>query len=353
MAGPTHYVYDTPNTNQLFQGDILQRTENLTVLLKEFHAYYADNPDYEYFMILTQSCDLVRRDRSNPPKARYITIAAVSPVEIILKKEAQIHQEWWQEPLQIIGVNAFDAFTLSIASLINNNQSNYFYLHEDVSIGFQGNHCAQLLLSIPLKIEHYDLCLDAKRVQLHDTFQAKLGWLVGNAYSRVGTKDWDEQMGTNANKHASTLLKKTFRLISDRKITQAKKKLSQKKQLTKYSPEEILEQVENEKIIKPTKLLSDKLSNIITNFGLPTKVNSLLTNEIRNSNTILSEIKKVFSDIKIKNKDQLIDKVHVIFCDAISKFCNDEHNNSWNKLQKRLHQEIVQDETIKSILKIN
>jgi hypothetical protein len=38
---------------------------------------------------------------------------------------------------------------------------------------------------------HFQTCLDAKILQLNDTFQAKLGWLVGQMYSRVGTRDWE------------------------------------------------------------------------------------------------------------------------------------------------------------------
>ena len=54
---------------------------------------------------------------------------------------------------------------------------------------------AYLKVSIALKSElHYDACLDAKRLELSDEFKAKLGWLVGELYSRVGTTDWLSKM---------------------------------------------------------------------------------------------------------------------------------------------------------------
>lgn len=58
---------------------------------------------------------------------------------------------------------------------------------------------AYLKLSIALKSkEHYDKCLAAKKIELADEFKAKLGWMVGNMYSRVGTADWEGIMSAQA-----------------------------------------------------------------------------------------------------------------------------------------------------------
>lgn len=60
---------------------------------------------------------------------------------------------------------------------------------------------AYLKVSIALKSdEHYDKCLSAKKIELTDEFKAKLGWLVGNMYSRVGTADWEGIMSPQARK---------------------------------------------------------------------------------------------------------------------------------------------------------
>jgi hypothetical protein len=37
------------------------------------------------------------------------------------------------------------------------------------------------------------VCLSSKILQLRDTFQHKLGWLIGKMYSRVATDDWVPQ----------------------------------------------------------------------------------------------------------------------------------------------------------------
>jgi len=72
-----------------------------------------------------------------------------------------------------------------MSSLLDNNQDAYFYLHQDVGLGIQQNCCAFLPLSVTLKIDHYQLCLDAKIAELMDTFQAKRGSIIGHLYSRV------------------------------------------------------------------------------------------------------------------------------------------------------------------------
>jgi len=78
-----------------------------------------------------------------------------------------------------------------LTKLLNNNDTRYFYFHDDPSLGPVEPHVAFLHLSIAIRSrDHYETCLKARKCSLDDTFQAKLGWLVGNLYSRVGTKDW-------------------------------------------------------------------------------------------------------------------------------------------------------------------
>jgi len=61
--------------------------------------------------------------------------------------------------------------------------------------------CAFLLLSIALRAEHYGALLEAKIAQLDDIFAAKLGWLTGNLYSRVGTPDIEDSLKDDAPKY--------------------------------------------------------------------------------------------------------------------------------------------------------
>lgn len=46
---------------QLHRGDVLKRRPALDAPLKEVHPYFHSGPENLYFMVLTQSCGLVKR----------------------------------------------------------------------------------------------------------------------------------------------------------------------------------------------------------------------------------------------------------------------------------------------------
>ena len=50
-----------------------------------------------------------------------------------------------------------------------------------------------LRVSIALRRQHYETICQARRLSLIDSYSAKLGWLVGNLYSRIATKDWEDR----------------------------------------------------------------------------------------------------------------------------------------------------------------
>jgi hypothetical protein len=216
---PAHYVYRDPDKSALNQGDVLQKTPALVEHLQQFHAYYATHDDYKYFMVVTQTCDLVLRD--GVCGSPYITIAAVRPLEEVVRREAAKHQTEWEREAGVIGKKAEEKLVLFLSSLLDNNQDGYFYLHQDVGLGIHQNCCAFLPLSVTLKIDHYRLCLNAKIAQLTDTFQAKLGGIIGNMYSRVAAPEWNEYYPDNTvAQQVATLLKRTLRIIDDEKIAE-------------------------------------------------------------------------------------------------------------------------------------
>ena len=61
MSMSTHWTYEAiPPEADLAQGDILEPTSALREVLREIHPYFL-NPKYVAFLVLSQSCDLVRR----------------------------------------------------------------------------------------------------------------------------------------------------------------------------------------------------------------------------------------------------------------------------------------------------
>jgi hypothetical protein len=188
---PTHWSYAPVDKGTLMQGDVLQRSPKLEAVLSEIHPYFAKERKYVNFMLLTQSCDLVRRE-GGTCKAPYLTVAAVRSIrELIERKELPSRCEG-RHLHSAVEVAALDELRRHLIQIINNASSNYYFLRGDQGAGLGDDSCACLRVSIPLKLMHYDTLLEAKVGQLDPVFQAKLGSMVGLSFSRVGTQDWPQ-----------------------------------------------------------------------------------------------------------------------------------------------------------------
>lgn len=185
-----HFTYSEENLDQLRQGDILRKTPDLLSLIKEIHPHYAGE-EYLYFQVLTQSCDLVRRN-GGQCKSRYITIAAVRSLEAVIGRaiEKFSSQLLFKDSVLCSEKHKGD-LTDVFNKLLNNNDPHHFFLNAAPQFGFMQDCCTVLHLSISIRAyQHYDVCLAAKIFSLTENFRAKLGWVVGNLYSRVGTEDY-------------------------------------------------------------------------------------------------------------------------------------------------------------------
>lgn len=184
-----HFTYSEPDPGKLKQGDILKKTPELIALIEKIHPHYA-REDYLYFQVLTQSCDLVRR--KDGFKTRYITVAAVRALDLVVMRAINTFddQTTFQEKLfcsEKHKKSLEDVFN----KLLNNNDPHHFFLEAVPDYGLLVPCCTQLHLSISIRAyEHFEVCLRAKILELNDNFRAKLGWAVGNLYSRVGTEDY-------------------------------------------------------------------------------------------------------------------------------------------------------------------
>jgi hypothetical protein len=124
--------------------------------------------------------------------------------------------------------------------LFNNNESEYFYLHSEPEADLADNCAVVLRLSVAVRAEeHYSACLEARALQLKEVFRAKLGWLVGQIYSRVGTEDWGSRDLDELVRHAMDV---AAVWVDDR----AKKEIQ--RQLTRLGDEVPHEQIEAQKL---------------------------------------------------------------------------------------------------------
>lgn len=196
-ARKVHFTYkEEMDKSSLCQGDILEITDELADVLKEVHPYFIGE-QYKYFMVLSQSCDLVRRN-GKTCKTQYITLAAVRNFDAFFRRFL-IDGKYVEQIGDLLFLDEkqkLRAYQV-IERLYNNNESEYFFLYKEENVGLPESMVAYLRVSIALKSgEHYDKCLKAKKLELSDEFKAKLGWLIGNMYSRVGTSDWEGIMSS-------------------------------------------------------------------------------------------------------------------------------------------------------------
>jgi hypothetical protein len=187
---PNHWTYEAFDPkSDLLQGDIVEPTEDLRSVLREVHPHFLD-PKYTAFLLVTQSCDLaVRKGRYN---TRYLNIAVVRPIEAVLHDFLTHVCRPVVEGVYLQETKA-EAYRL-LERLFNQNEQalGLFYFHPDVEAGIAIPSVALLRVTVTLRVEHYDVLKQARRGRLCAEFRSKLGWLVGNLYSRIGTQDWSE-----------------------------------------------------------------------------------------------------------------------------------------------------------------
>ena len=129
-----------------------------------------------------------------PPQTKYINLGVIRPFSSYLGKIIQKSAEKISSlSIPVCTDRTKSTLTLNLQRLLNNNEPEYFFLPAEPSLSFPNDSCVFLKLSIAIKVDHYDKCLNARILQLDDPFQHKLGWLVGQMYSRVGTQDWDRK----------------------------------------------------------------------------------------------------------------------------------------------------------------
>lgn len=157
--------------------------------MKGVHAHFCDEK-YLAFLVLTQTCDLVQRPNC---KAQHVSLAVIRSFAALV-------------PGLISGINETEVpglfeseskgkATELLSRILNQNEQSIglFYLYPDADVGIAEHAVAQLRITISFRAnEHYETLRQARSGRLGEQFQSKLGWLTGNLYSRVATRDWSE-----------------------------------------------------------------------------------------------------------------------------------------------------------------
>lgn len=227
MSKPTHWTYaEFSESADLFQGDILTPTEELGELFRTVHPHFCDNK-YLGFVVTTQTCDLVRR--KGVCDTQYINVAAVRSLSGVLGKCL----DSCCTPVKsgvYIDRDRNRANDL-LSRVINQNEwkLGLFYLYPDGAVGIGEDAVALLRVSVAFLARHYDIMCRARRGRLTPEFANKLGWLLGNLYSRVGTRDWPSaELGQMIRK----LLDDEIRWVNERAVDELKRQKCEIESLT-------------------------------------------------------------------------------------------------------------------------
>jgi hypothetical protein len=193
-----HWTYQSvaEHEGDLAQGDILSPTEELRALFRQSHPYFC-NAQYLAFIVTTQTCDLVRRN-GRTCKAHYVNLAAIHNLRAVLYDflDRVCKQVCGMDSKRVYSSDSKGKAHDLLERIFNQNEQVFglFYLHPDPdNTGIQNPSVALLRVTVAVRAdEHYEVLRRARTGQLATEFRNKLGWLVGNLYSRIGTQDWSD-----------------------------------------------------------------------------------------------------------------------------------------------------------------
>ncbi len=288
-----HFTYGKIGEH-LEQGDILRKSDELSELLERVHPHYHVSSSYHYFLVLTQTCDLVRRSAKSNCKSRYITLAGVRPLDLAVLREVEKYQKNdFERHANVCNQNKKQGIEQFVERTLNNNEPTLFYLHEEPSLGINQPMCAFLRLSIAIRAhEHYELCMNSRVAALTEPFRAKLGWLVGNIYSRVGTEDWVPKVASKEDFRAKidTIVDCACTWVDGKKLSQAKETARKNgTDIKSSSPEDLRKLISDQTIETNAEIVRDIIRQTLSN-------RSLLSDNALDEKTIETVIRSLQSN---------------------------------------------------------
>lgn len=291
-----HWTYTSFQPNDhLQQGDILHPTPELKRALQAIHPYFCD-AKYIGFLALTQTCDLVFRD--GDCTTPYIALAAVREIDDVVP--GLLARTCSQVANKVYLKDTKTAASQLLRRIFNQNESGLglFYLHPDVDAGIAVPAVATLRVAFTLKSVHYGMLREARRGRLGTAFEAKLGWMVGHIYSRVGVPDWSEpaereedlkrmvkEILEPANEDAGPVW------VQSRLVKRAKQN---NVDLSELTPTEVKQRLEQFTSSDPASIIATEVESIVKNVIptiAPAEVEKIV-NRLKNSDRFRGAIKQ-------------------------------------------------------------
>jgi hypothetical protein len=234
---PLQILNTEQDRQSLFQGDIIFIDD---AIRSNLIALYQDRvKKAEFAIVLTQSCDLVKRsDLGNQCKAQLIHMGILSIFDEYFLDDLSKYCEkgLFEDKVLIIDEGKAQKLQNSLEKLFNNNISDHFFIPEDSGKGLANHYVVDLRDQCLISYEYFEDILGNKRCELEEIYRAKLGYMVSQLFSRIGTKDWNKQELENTIKG---LINANSIILSKDKVRKARQREAEL--LSKYPvPEQLI-----------------------------------------------------------------------------------------------------------------
>lgn len=206
----------------LYQGDIIIIDDDIRENLIAHNRTKANT--CRFVIILTQSCDLVKRsDFGNGCKAQLLHMGFLSSFDEYFADNLRKYCEkgLFDGRVSIIEQGKSQKLKNHLERLFNNNSSDHFLIPEDVGQGLSNHHVVDLRDQCLISSNYYDNLLMNKQCELEEIYRAKLGYMVSQLFSRIGTRDWDKDelnlmLDSLINEKAVVLSKNKIKLVKEK-----------------------------------------------------------------------------------------------------------------------------------------
>ena len=193
----------SPPDRILSQGDIISlealkdhfQTSMGFNLADQLYPYFFAN--YSYAIVLNADCDIVQEE-NRKPKVKCVQLAAVVEASPHIKKLLQKVSNKDHYFTRIIDEKTFRDVVRQFEKLINNQEKLYFYLPQNLNIGFNSAYLVRLDTSVSIQLtdddeqraqSKYQAFIKSRKVTLIEPYKSKLGESFASLFDRTGLTD--------------------------------------------------------------------------------------------------------------------------------------------------------------------
>jgi len=219
---PLQILNTEPDKQSLYQGDIIFIDAAIRSNLKALCQ--GKIMKAEFAIVLTQSCDLVKRSEfGNKCKAQLIHMGLLSIFDeyFIENLSKYCEKGLFEDKVRIIDQGNAQKLQNSLERLFNNNINDYFFIPEDNGQGLASHYIVDIRDQCLISFDFFEDIIRNKRCELEEIYRAKLGYMISQLFSRIGTKDWNKQELENTIK---VLISENSIILSKDKVRMAKQK---------------------------------------------------------------------------------------------------------------------------------